>query len=201
MARAMVLRAIGSTVSRVSRRSVRRRGARRGGSALYLRARARGPERRTTAPPRARRRCSRPCGIRALRPRREGTRAGLPRSRSAPTMSSACSCGTISSSVPWSTSIGVDSRSTKLIGLRARKISAASGIRAEQRVLVAQLELVRVPVGRRLEVGDAEVRRARREHVGERQRADRRVAAGASARDEEPVRVGLAEARRGTGPR
>ena len=61
-----------------------------------------------------------------------------------------------------------------------------------QGVLVPRLELVRVTRRERLEVGDAEVAGARGEVVVERQRAERRVAAGAAAPDQEPVAVGLA---------
>ncbi len=70
-----------------------------------------------------------------------------------------------------------------------------------QGVLVARLELVRVTRRERLQVGDPEVAGARREVVVERQRAERRVAAGAPAPDQQPVAVGLARARRGTGRR
>ena len=47
--------------------------------------------------------------------------------RRAATISSACDGGTTSSSTPCRTSIGVDSSSVKLIGLRARYVSFASG--------------------------------------------------------------------------
>src|SRR5262245_1464338 len=63
-------------------------------------------------------------------------------------------------------------------------------IRADERVLVLELELVRLAAAELLEVGDAEVRRAGGEGVGERERADRRVPTRAPSRDEEAARVG-----------
>ena len=74
------------------------------------------------------------------------------------------------------------------------------GIRPDEPVVVARLELVRV--GRQaLEVADAEPADAGREHVPEGQRGKRRVAAGAPAFDGKAVRVDVAaldeEPRRG----
>ena len=66
------------------------------------------------------------------------------------------------------------------------------GPRPDHRVLVPALELVRVALGERHEVGDPEVGGARREHVGEGQRADHDVAAGAAAAHEEPPAVDVA---------
>ena len=63
------------------------------------------------------------------------------------------------------------------------------GIRADERVLVTTLELVRVAGGERHQVGEAEVRRPGRERVRIGERADRRVAARAGARDEETIRI------------
>src|SRR3990170_1039447 len=66
------------------------------------------------------------------------------------------------------------------------------GVRADERVLVLQLELVRLSPAELLEVGDAEVRRTRGEHVREGNGADSRVAAGAATRDQQTIRVGFA---------
>ena len=55
-----------------------------------------------------------------------------------------------------------------------------------------ELELVRLAAAELLEVGDAEVRRPGGEGVGEGERADRRVAAGTPAGDDEPLGIGLA---------
>ena len=71
---------------------------------------------RLVAPPGS----SRPCGTRAARPRTGGRRTGGPSASSASTMTSACAGGTTSSSAPWSTIIGLEIRSTKWIGDRAR---------------------------------------------------------------------------------
>ena len=71
-------------------------------------------------------------------------------------------------------------------------MSSASGHGPIERVLVARLELVRVVGGEGHQVGDPEVGRARREHIGERQGAHRRVPAGAATTDEEAFAVGVA---------
>ena len=63
--------------------------------------------------------------------------------------------------------------------------------RADQGVEVARLELVGV-AGEGRRVGDAVVRGARREHVAERERAQRGVAAGRAAADREPGGVDVA---------
>ena len=82
--------------------------------------------------------------------------------------------------------IGEVDRAARPIEIRSLRI------RPDERVLVLQLELVGLASAELLEVGDAEVRRSRGEGVGERERADRRVAAGAPAGDQQPVGIGLA---------
>ena len=84
---------------------------------------------------------------------------------------------------------------------RALAVDVGSGRpRADQRVEVARLELVRL-ARQRLEIADAEVARAGVEEVAEGERGERRVAAGAAAADREPPAVDVAardqEARRG----
>ena len=64
-------------------------------------------------------------------------------------------------------------------------------VRPDQRVLVLELELVRVAGAELLEVGDSEVRASGRELVRERQRADGRVPARASTGDQQPVGIGF----------
>ena len=66
------------------------------------------------------------------------------------------------------------------------------GPRPDERVLVARLELVRVIGGEGHQIGDPVEGRARREHIGERQSAHRRVPAGAATTDEEAFAVGVA---------
>ena len=61
-------------------------------------------------------------------------------------------------------------------------------VRPDQPVEVARLELVGL-LDERLEVADPEVADARRERVAERDRAERRVAAGAAAADREALAV------------
>ena len=82
--------------------------------------------------------------------------------------------------------VGEVDRAPRAVGL------LGLGPRPDHRVLVPALELVRVALGERHEVGDPEVRGARREHIGERQRADHDVAAGAAAANEEPLAVDVA---------
>ena len=81
----------------------------------------------------------------------------------------------------------------KWIGERSRYRSRRCGIRADQAVQVARLELVRVR-GQRLEVADAVVAGAGLEDVAEGQRAQRGVAAGAAAADRQALAVDLARA-------
>ena len=73
------------------------------------------------------------------------------------------------------------------------------GIRSDQSIEIARLELVRV-VGEHFDVADAVIARARREHAGvKRQRRQSGVAARAAAADDEPRLVG--ESRRHEMPR
>ena len=67
----------------------------------------------------------------------------------------------------------------------------ALGVGTDEGVLVLQLELVRLAAAELLEIGDAEVRRPGGEDVGEGERADHGVAAGAPPGDDEPVGIGL----------
>src|SRR5688572_15795743 len=64
-------------------------------------------------------------------------------------------------------------------------------IRADERVLVLELELVGLASRELLEIRYPEVRRPRSEGVGEGQRADRRIAAGAATRDQESIGIRL----------
>src|SRR6266550_3857129 len=68
---------------------------------------------------------------------------------------------------------------------------APLGIGADQSVEIARLELVGV-FGQRFEIADAVVAGAGFENVTKRQRAERRVAAGAAAADCEPIAVDFA---------
>ena len=88
----------------------------------------------------------------------------------------------------------------KWIGELASYTVLGGRIRPDQAVEVARLELVGVR-RQRLEVADPEVAGARAEDVGERQRAQRGVAARAAAPDGQPVGVDLALSPPGSAPR
>ena len=79
--------------------------------------------------------------------------------------------------------VGVVDRRALAVEVRALRV------RADQPVEVARLELVRVARERR-QVADAVVARAGAERVAEGERAERRVAAGAAARDGAALAVG-----------
>ena len=146
-------------------------------------------------------RCSPPCGSRAARPRRRRTPPAGPCARAASAIISAWFGGTTLSSSPWNR-MSAARQPIGEVDRRARAIERLRlGIRADQRVEVARLELVRV-LRQHLEVADAVVAGAGAEDVVEGQRRQRRVAAGAAAADR-PVasRIGLAASRPGTARR
>ena len=103
------------------------------------------------------------------------------------------------SSSPWSTRTGRRCRRGSG-SASARDSVRPRRVRPDEAVQVARLELVRV-ARERLEVGDAEEADAGREDVAERQRGERRVAAGAAALDRQAIRVDVAAVDEESAPR
>ena len=118
---------------------------------------------------------------------------------SASTRISDCAGGTTSSSDPWSRIIGHEIMSTKWIGDRARYSSAASGYGPTSVCSYRDSNLWVPPAGERLQVRDAVVAGAGGEVVVERQRAQRRVPAGAATTDQQPFAVDVALVRQVSG--